>query len=482
MVSDTLKNILSNELARQKNELEMIASENYVSNDVLHAYANVFTNKYSEGYPWARYYGWQIYVDELERYTQKLALQIFDLWKEPPFEKTEKTLLETIFQDEKQKAIYDEFTQEWGVNVQPLSWSPANLAVYMWVLKPWDTVLAMSLNAGWHLSHWHKLNWSAIYYNFISYGVKPETYEIDYDELRSKALEEQPAMIVAWFSAYPKNIDWLSFAAIADEVSNIHGYRPLLMADISHIAGLIAGGVLSSPFPFFDIVTTTTHKTLRGPRWAMIYMRRWRRNVAWEYDLWVGFLQWWKMSVEQKDLEKAINRGVFPGLQWWPHVHEMYAKAVALEGVLLPSFKVYAKKVVHNAKVLADYLRAFWWDVLTDTTENHIILIDVTRKRVPAAWREPTPLTGKIAEQTLEKIGISVNKNLLPFDQRTPMDPSGVRIGTPAITSRWLWEADMKQIASIISRAWESYADDSVLSTLRLEVQELCKKFPLWYV
>lgn len=482
MVSDKLTRILSNERNRQENELEMIASENYVSNDVLHAYANVFTNKYSEGYPWARYYGWQINVDELERYTQKLALQVFGLWKENPFEKPESTALENIFQDVHTTNAFDTFTQTWGVNVQPLSGSPANLAVYMWVLKPWDAVLAMSLNAGWHLSHGHPLNSSAIYYNFIPYGVKPETFQIDYDELRSKALEEKPAMIVAWFSAYPKNIDWQNFAAIADEVSNIHGYRPLLMADISHIAGLIAGEVLSSPFPYFDIITTTTHKTLRGPRGAMIYMRRWRRNVEWEYNIWVDFLQWWKMSVEQKDLEKSINRGVFPWLQWWPHVHEMYAKAVALEEVLQPTFKSYAKKVVQNAKLLADYLRAFGWDVLSDTTENHMILIDVTRKRVPAAGWEPTPLTGKIAEQTLEKVGISINKNLLPFDQRTPMDPSWVRIGTPAITSRWLWEAEMKHIASIISRAWENYGDENILSTLLLEVQELCKKFPLWYV
>lgn len=450
---NVLWDILWNELVRQENELEMIASENYVSTRVLRAYSNVFTNKYSEWYPWARYYGGQKNVDELELYTQNLALQIFGLNKE----------------------------NRW-VNVQPLSWSPANLAVYMWTLNPWDTVLAMSLNAGWHLSHGHKLNWSAIYYKFISYGVKPETYDIDYDEIRSKALQEKPAMIVAWFSAYPKNIDWQNFAAIADEVSNIHGYRPLLMVDISHIAGLIAGEVLSSPFPYFDIITTTTHKTLRGPRGAMIYMRRWRRNVEWEYNIGVDFLQWWKMSVEQKDLEKAINRGVFPWLQWWPHVHEMYAKAVALEEVLQPSFKSYAKKVVQNAKLLADYLRAFGWDVLSDTTENHMILIDVTRKRVPAAGWEPTPLTGKIAEQTLEKVGISINKNLLPFDQRTPMDPSWVRIGTPAITSRWLWEAEMKQIASIISRARENYGDENMLSTLLLEVQELCKKFPLWYV
>lgn len=432
MISKKLSDIVSHELARQENELEMIASENYVSNTVLQAYSNVFTNKYSEWYPGARYYGWQKYVDELEQYTQQLALQIFWL-----------------------------STEQWAVNVQSLSWSPANLAVYMGILNPWDTVLAMSLNAWGHLSHGHKLNSSAIYYNFISYGVKQWTYDIDYEEIRSKALESRPKMIVAWFSAYPKNIDWENFAAIADEVSNVHGYRPLLMADISHIAGLIAGGVLSSPFSGFDIVTTTTHKTLRGPRGAMIYMKK-----------------------DDRDLEKKINRGVFPGLQWWPHVHEIFAKAVALEEILQPDFKSYASKVVENAQLLARELVNLWWDVLTGDTENHIVLVDVTKRKNPSKdnenWQETT-LTWKIAESVLEQIGISINKNLLPFDERKPMDPSGVRIGTPAVTSRWLWVEQMKQLASIISRAWENASDEQMFQQLHKEVQELCEQFPLRY-
>lgn len=432
MISKKLSDIVSHELARQENELEMIASENYVSNTVLQAYSNVFTNKYSEWYPGARYYGWQKYVDELEQYTQQLALQIFWL-----------------------------STEQWAVNVQSLSWSPANLAVYMGILNPWDTVLAMSLNAWGHLSHGHKLNSSAIYYNFISYGVKQWTYDIDYEEIRSKALESRPKMIVAWFSAYPKNIDWENFAAIADEVSNVHGYRPLLMADISHIAGLIAGGVLSSPFSGFDIVTTTTHKTLRGPRGAMIYMKK-----------------------DDRALEKKINRGVFPGLQWWPHVHEIFAKAVALEEILQPDFKSYASKVVENAQLLARELVNLWWDVLTGDTENHIVLVDVTKRKNPSKdnenWQETT-LTWKIAESVLEQIGISINKNLLPFDERKPMDPSGVRIGTPAVTSRWLWVEQMKQLASIISRAWENASDEQMLQQLHKEVQELCEQFPLRY-
>ena len=331
----------------------------------------------------------------------------------------------------------------------------------MGILNPWDTVLAMSLNAWGHLSHGHKLNSSAIYYNFISYGVKQWTYDIDYEEIRSKALESRPKMIVAWFSAYPKNIDWENFAAIADEVSNVHGYRPLLMADISHIAGLIAGGVLSSPFSGFDIVTTTTHKTLRGPRGAMIYMKK-----------------------DDRDLEKKINRGVFPGLQWWPHVHEIFAKAVALEEILQPDFKSYASKVVENAQLLARELVNLWWDVLTGDTENHIVLVDVTKRKNPSKdnenWQETT-LTWKIAESVLEQIGISINKNLLPFDERKPMDPSGVRIGTPAVTSRWLWVEQMKQLASIISRAWENASDEQMFQQLHKEVQELCEQFPLRY-
>lgn len=442
MIDNKLRDILAQEQQRQAEWLEMIASENYVSPDVLAAYNNVFTNKYSEWYPWARYYGWNDIVDELEIYTQQKALALFwlDTWR--------------------------------AVNVQPLSWSPANLAVYMWVIKPWDTVLAMDLNAWGHLSHGHKLNASAMYYNFVSYGLVRVTMEIDYDDIRSKALTHKPAMIIAWFSAYPKHIDWQRFATIADEVSKVHGYRPLLMADIAHIAGLIVWGVLSSPFPFFDIVTTTTHKTLRWPRWALIYMRK-----------------------DDRDLEKKINRGVFPWLQWWPHEHVIYAKAVAFDEALQPSFKDYARSVVVNAQALAAELVALWWPVLTWTTENHIVLLDVTKRSMKdinldvisnaTTWHEKslleTWLTWKIAEHTLEKIWISVNKNLLPFDTHTPMDPSGIRLGTPAITTRWLWVNQMKQVAWLISRALEHYANDAVLQELHNEVKELCKKFPLPY-
>lgn len=421
MIDKTLSDILSHEHQRQSEWLELIASENYVSKDVMQAYANIFTNKYSEWNPGARYYGGNEFVDELEKETQKRALQMFK--------------------------ISD--ADRW-VNVQPLSWSPANLAVYMWVLTPWDTVLAMDLNAWGHLSHGHKLNASAIYYNFVPYGILPDTFEIDYDDVRSKALELKPTMIIAWFSAYPKNIDWACFAAIADEVSKTHGYRPILMADIAHIAGLIAGAAISSPFSSFDIITTTTHKTLRWPRGALIYYR--------------------------KNFEKQINRGVFPGLQWWPHEHVIYAKAVAFNEVLQPSWNDYAKKVIDNAQVLASELVWLWWEVLTGTTENHIVLLDVTKR-----WSTDTAITWKIAEEVLEKVWISVNKNLLPFDTRSPMDPSWLRLWTPAITTRGLWSEEIKQVASIISRALENYENEWVLKDLEQEVKDLCAKFPLRY-
>ena len=481
MIDKKLSDILSHEQQRQAEWLEMIASENYVSRDVMDAYANIFTNKYSEGNPGARYYGGNEFVDDLERYTQYKALQIF--WLIPQSESTDRR----SEQNEKSGNVQSilNTSQRW-VNVQPLSWSPANLAVYMWVLKPWDTVLAMDLNAWGHLSHGHTLNASAIYYNFVSYGVKPSTFDIDYDEIRSKAMELKPVMIIAWFSAYPKTIDRKRFAAIADEVSKTHGYRPILMADIAHIAGLIAGEAISSPFPYFDIITTTTHKTLRGPRGALIYYRKFA----------TGRKEWWNLwessVLEETGLERKINRWVFPGLQGWPHEHVIYAKAVAFNEVLQPSFKNYAKKVIENAKVLASELVTLWWPVLTGTTENHIVLVDVTsriatsRKEWINLWESSNlettgRLTWKTAEAVLEKIWISVNKNLLPFDTRSPMDPSWLRLGTPAITTRGLWTNEIKQVASIISRALEHYNDEWVLENLKNEVKELCKKFPLWY-
>jgi glycine hydroxymethyltransferase len=495
MIDKKLSDILIHEQQRQAEWLEMIASENYVSKDVMQAYANIFTNKYSEWNPGARYYGWNEFVDDLERETQLRALQMFWLLRHPDW-----TVCHPKLDSESHDTQSMLNNAERWVNVQPLSWSPANLAVYIWVLKPWDTVLAMDLNAWWHLSHGHKLNASAIYYNFVPYGILPDSYEIDYDDIRSKAMELKPAMIIAWFSAYPKTIDWKRFAAIADEVSKTHGYRPILMADIAHIAGLIAGEAISSPFSCFDIVTTTTHKTLRWPRGALIYYRKFQATGRKEW-----WNQWESSWQDNKDirketcLEKKINRWVFPGLQWWPHEHVIYAKAVAFNEVLQPSFKEYANKVIENAKVLATELVALWWPVLTGTTENHIVLVDVTKRGTreqglgsnidvissevekSVAWVTDTWITWKIAEEVLEKIWISVNKNLLPFDTRSPMDPSWLRFGTPAITTRGLWADEMKVVASIISRALENYGDEKVLEELKNEVKELCGRFPLMY-
>lgn len=448
-----IQKLIAEEYARQQHELELIASENYVSQAVMDAYANVFTNKYSEGYPGKRYYGGQKRVDRLEVLTQWRALRMFDL-------------LTTTEADCSTDAGYEQTKQdlaaaERGVNVQPLSGSPANAAVYLGVLRPWDTILGMDLAAWGHLSHGHPLNISGIYFHIASYGVDPTTFRLDYDAILSKALESKPTLILAWFSAYSGTIDWAQFAAIADAVEQKHGYRPLLMADIAHIAGLIAGGVVSAPFPHMDIVTTTTHKTLRGPRGALIYYRQ-------------GKLM---RNGEQVVLEKAINRGVFPGIQWWPHEHIIAAKAVAFGEVLDPSFRSYAQQVVGNAQTLASALWSLGWRIITGGTENHLFLLDVTSKTLP----QQAPLSGKEAEHILEAIGISCNKNMLPFDTRPPLDPSGIRLGTPAITTRGLGTEQMHTLAHVIDTALLHHADEKKCDEARSLITQLCSEFPLVY-
>lgn len=421
-LSDNIvQNIIDLEYSRQQSELEMIASENYVSKDVMMAYSNVFTNKYSEWYPGKRYYWWQEYVDQLEVLTQKRALDMF--W------------------------LSDD---DWYVNVQPLSGAPANLAVFLWLLKPGDTILWMDLSAWWHLTHGHPLNSSWIYYNIVSYWVRKEDYLIDYDELLSKALDNQPKLIIGWFSAYPREIDWKKFSDIADQVEDKYWYRPILMADIAHVAWLIAGKVYNSPFPYFDVVTTTTHKTLRWPRWWLIYCK--------------------------KQYQADINRWVFPWIQWWPHEHIIAAKAVAFWEVISGQFSDYAENVVKNAKALAEKLSEKGWHVITWWTDNHIVLLDVTSKNWSSTW-----IWWKIAEKTLETIWISLNKNMLPFDQRKPMDPSWLRIWTAAVTTRWFDENTIRYVAELIDQALMNYDDDSVLSELKSEIKNLCEKFPLQY-
>lgn len=454
LVSD----LIAKEYQRQQDELELIASENYVSPEVMQAYANVFTNKYAEGYPGKRYYGGQIRVDRVETLAQWRALRMFGLLPSVSQE-DEHAILEREWYEQIRE---DMQKGERAVNVQPLSGGPANAAVFLSCLQHGDTVLGMSLDCGGHLSHGHPLNMSGLNYTIVPYGVDQTTHMIDYDDMLQKALESKPQLILWGFSAYSRQVDRKKIAEIADEVEKKHGYRPLLMADIAHVAGLIAGGVYDGPFDCFDIITTTTHKTLRGPRGGLIYMKR-------------GILQ---RNDKDVDLERLINRGVFPGLQWWPHEHIIAAKAVAFGEVLYGSARwgtrqSYAQRVVDNARVMADELMKKWRSVETGWTDNHIVLLDVTKK-----WDVPTELTGKKAEELLEDIWVSVNKNMLPFDARSPMDPSGIRLGTPALTTRGLGVEEVKELVDIMDRALSA---GHATSELKEEVHALCQRFPLKY-
>ncbi len=397
---------IQNEQTRQDYELELIASENYVSKAVMEASGSSLTNKYSEGYPGKRYYAGQIHIDEVENLAISRAKQLFG-------------------------AEY--------VNVQPLSGSPANLAVYLAFLNPGDTVLGMSLDQGGHLSHGHPLNFSGRLYKIISYGVKKDTETIDMDEVERLAIEHKPKMIIAGFSAYSRSLDWKRFSEIAQKVGAI------LMADISHIAGLIAGKALENPIPYCDVVTTTTHKTLRGPRGAII------------------------MSKTQH--EAVIARALFPGVQWGPHDHMTAAKAVAFKEALEPEFQVYAKQVIDNARQLWKTLQEWGLRVISGGTDNHLLLLDVFGS---------FGLSGKEAEKALEQVGLSVNKNMIPYDTRKPLDPSGIRVGTPAITTRGMKQEEMKIVARIMLEALKNHTNETKLIELKQEVHELCEKFPIY--
>lgn len=395
---------IKHEEQRQSDGMELIPSENYVSVPVLEAMGSLMTNKYSEGYPGKRYYGGQEYVDVVENLAIDRAKQLFGAEH---------------------------------VNVQPYSGSPANTAVYFALLNYGDTVLGMKLDHGGHITHGLPISFSGKSYNFIGYGVEKETGRVNMDEVRKLALEHKPKMIVAGFSAYSRNLDWKKFKEIADEVG------ALTMADIAHIAGLIAAGVIESPIPYFDVVTTTTHKTLRGPRGAMI------------------------MSKEK--YAKAIDRAVFPGLQGGPHDHIIAAKAVAFKEALEPAFKAYALQVIANAKVLAEGLMKYGFKVVSDGTDNHLMLIDLTNKNV----------AGKQAQEALDKAGITCNKNTVPFETRSPMDPSGIRLGTPAITTRGMKEPEMKLIAGWINEVIANWQNEEKLQEVKQAVKELCSKFPV---
>lgn len=400
-----LYKIIQLEEKRQKEGIELIASENYVSPAVLEAMGSVLTNKYSEGYPGKRYYGGNQVIDQAETLAIERAKKLFGAEH---------------------------------VNVQPLSGSPANLAVYMALLKPGDKVLGLSLDQGGHLSHGHPLNFSGLLYTIIPYFLDKKTERIDMDEVEKIALKEKPKMILAGFSAYPRNMDWKRFKKIADKIG------AFTFADIAHIAGLIAGGQLDSPVPYFDVVSTTTHKTLRGPRGAMI------------------------MSKEA--FAKQIDRAVFPGVQGGPHDHINAAKAVAFGEALKPSFKKYTAQVIANAKELASELKRRGYRIISGGTDNHLMLIDVFGSK---------GVTGKEAEHALEEVNISINKNMVPYDPRKPLDPSGIRLGTPAVTTRGMKEKHMKIIAGFIDEALTNRGSESKLKQLQKEVKEFSLKFPV---
>jgi glycine hydroxymethyltransferase len=404
-VDPEIAEIIRREMGRQLSGLELIASENFVSPAVLEAMGTVLTNKYAEGLPGKRYYGGCEFVDQAEN----LAI------------------------DRAKKLFGADF-----VNVQPHSGSQANMAVYFAVLKPGETVLGMSLSHGGHLTHGSPVNFSGFLFNVVSYGVRKEDGRIDFDQVRELAREHRPKLIVVGASAYPRIIDFKSFRDIADEVG------AKVMVDIAHIAGLVATGLHPSPIPHAEFVTTTTHKTLRGPRGGMVMGR--------------------------SDFEKALNSKIFPGIQGGPLMHIIAAKAVAFKEALSPQFKDYQNQILKNTKKLAEVLLERGYQLVSGGTDNHLLLVDLRNKG----------LTGKEAEEALDKAGITVNKNTVPFETQKPFITSGIRIGTPAVTTRGMKEAEMERIGRMIDDVLSHPADFGMLSSVSKKVLELCEGFPLF--
>jgi len=396
---------LNAELKRQREGLEMIPSENFVSESVLEALGSIATNKYAEGYNGRRYYGGCQFIDQIE----SLAI-------------------------ERAKQLFGAFDRE----VQPLSGAPANIAAYSAILEKGDTVLGMDLSHGGHLTHGHPVTYIAGIYNFIRYKTSPDG-TLDYDNLRAMALEHKPKLVLVGYSAYSREIDYARVKEIADEVG------AYTMADIAHIAGLIAAGEMNNPVPLFDLVTTTTHKTLRGPRGGMIMCK--------------------------EALAKAVDKAVFPGLQGGPHENVIAAKAIAFREALEPEFKEYARQIRVNAKTLEGEFRTRGYTLCFGGTDNHLLLMDVVASR---------GVSGKEAQIALDKAGITVNKNTIPDDARGPMDPSGIRFGTPAVTTRGMKEDDMKQIAAWMDDAITNAKDDARLEAIRLGVKALTDRYPLY--
>jgi len=396
---------IDNETRRQHEGLELIASENFVSEAILEAAGSVFTNKYAEGYPGKRYYGGCEFTDVVENLARDRAQQLFGAEH---------------------------------ANVQPHAGSQANMAAYAAVLQPGDTILGLNLAHGGHLTHGHHLNFSGKTYKIVPYGVTKETETIDYDELERLAEKERPNMIIGGGSAYPRIIDFARMRQIADKVGALY------LVDMAHFAGLVAGGVHPSPVPHAQIVTSTTHKTLRGPRSGMI--------------------------LSKADLGPAIDKTVFPGMQGGPLVHIMAAKAICFHEAMQPEFKDYARQVVANAKLLADTLAAQGFRIISGGTDTHVMLVDVFAKG----------MLGSEAEKALGEAAITVNKNAIPFDQNPPLKPSGIRIGSPALTTRGMKEDEMRQIGQWIAEALDHRNDTSVLGKIRRQVRDLAEAFPLY--
>ncbi len=401
--------ILIGEEERERTGIELIPSENYVSSAVREAAGSVLTNKYAEGYPGRRYYGGQQYTDAIETVAIERAKKLFNCQY---------------------------------ANVQPLGGAAANVAMYFALMEPGDTVLGMDLSHGGHLTHGHPTTSINKVFNFVRYKMKDvDTGEIDYEELREVALREKPKIILAGFSAYSRELDYAKFVEIAKEVG------AYTVADVAHIAGLIAAGVLKNPFDYgFDVITTTTHKTLRGPRGGMILVR------------------------ESEDIAKCINKAVFPGMQGGPHMHIIAAKAVAFGEALEPSFKEYAVQVIKNAKAMEEVFKAHNVRLLCGGTDNHLLLADVYGS---------LGITGQEAETVLDEVGITLNKNMIAEETRTALDPSGIRFGTPAMTTRGMKEGEAKQLAELMIRTLKAKDDTAEKATLKKEVQSLCEAFPV---
>ncbi len=397
--------MIRREKERQMQGIELIPSENIVSQAVLEALATVPTNKYSEGYPGKRYYGGNEVIDEIENAAIERLVKLFGAEH---------------------------------ANVQPLSGSPANMAAYFALMEAGDTLMGMRLDMGGHLTHGHKVNFSGKVFRSVQYAVDRETELLDLDAIKKLALKEKPKVIVSGYTAYPREINFKGFREVCDATG------AFAVADIAHIAGLCCSGVHENPVPYFDIVTTTTHKTLRGPRGAAIMCR--------------------------SEFAERVDKAVFPFLQGGPHENVIAAKAVAFGEALKPEFRKYAKQIVRNAGAMAEELMALGFRLVSGGTDNHLMLVDLSKKG----------LTGKEAEAALEKAGIYCNKNTIPFDPRKPWDPSGIRIGTPAVTTRGMKESEMKEIAVLIARALEKRNSEKELEKVRMEVRELCAQFPFY--